>query len=290
MTAVLIDASGYIYRAFYASPPMERSDGLPTGCIHGFCTMLWNLKKREANATHFAVVFDKGKSAYRMSIYPEYKANRSPTPDDMKRQIPFIRDSARAFGFPVVEQDNVEADDLIASYATAFEALDHEVLVVSSDKDLYQLIGDKVSMYDPIKRRIVTNADVEAKLGVTPERAIDAQALIGDSVDNVPGAPGIGPKTAGQLLAQFGSLNALFAGADRIRKEKQRDTILRHRDQIMLSRSLVALRCDLQLPVPLKDLEATFVDAEAIAEFGRQMEFISLVDEIEKFYRIGEHA
>jgi DNA polymerase-1 len=202
MPAILIDASGYIYRAFYALPPVERSDGLPVGCVLGFVRMLWGMKRRHVGATHFAVVFDKGKSARRTAIFPEYKANRKPQPEPLLRQLDLVRDATRAFGLPGIEADNVEADDLLASYAHAFAAAEHDVVIVSSDKDLFQVVSGPepgrgaIGLYCPMKDRRLGRDDCIAKLGVSPRRALDAQALIGDAVDNIPGVPKIGVKTA----------------------------------------------------------------------------------------------
>lgn len=290
MTAILVDASGYIYRAFYVQPTLVRTDGTPVGCIHGYLRMLWNLKKRHAGDTHFGVIFDKGRCATRTALHPGYKANRPPIPEDMRIQLSMIRDATRAFGIPVVEQDNVEADDLIASYAAAFRANGDDVLIVSADKDMFQLLDDEdglVAMYDPVKERMIEPADVVAKLGVGPRLAIDAQALIGDATDNVPGVPKIGVKTAGALLAQFGSLDAVLDNWQAITQRAVRDSIMLNRDKALLSRDLVTLNRHLPLPLPLKALEAKDVTVGPLLAFCQEMEFASLGADIAAFYQVN---
>lgn len=286
MTAVLVDASGYIYRAFHAQPPMTKSDGTPIGCIHGYTHMLWHLKRQFADASHFGVVFDKGRSRARLAMHPEYKAHRPPIHYDLRSQLAMTRDATRAFGLPVIEEDGVEADDLLASYAAAFETNGDDVVIVSVDKDLMQLMSDTVGMYDPIKKRALTDDDVVAKLGVPPALAIDAQALIGDTSDNVPGVPKIGPKTAGQLLTLFGSLDAVLDNWQSISKPAIRDSIMLNRDNALLSRRLVTLMRDVPLPLPLKALESKHVDAASLVAFCAQCEFASLGAEVQQFYGV----
>lgn len=287
MTAILVDASGYIYRAFYAQPPMTKADGTPIGCIHGYTRMLWNLKKKHASDSHFGVCFDKGKSTARTEIFSDYKAHRPPMHEDLKTQLGMVRDATRAFGLPVIEADGVEADDLLASYAAAFQANGDDVIIVSVDKDLMQLMSDGITLYDPIKDRALTDDDVIAKLGVRPHLAVDAQALIGDASDNVPGVPKIGPKTAGALLEQFGSLESVLDNWARVTKPAIRDSLMLNRDRALLSRQLVALIRDVPLPLPLKALEAKDVDAAKLVAFCKQMEFTSLGADIEVFYGVA---
>lgn len=287
MTAILVDASGYIYRAFYAQPPLTKADGTPVGCIHGYLQMLWNLKRQHVTASHFGVCFDKGKSAARVAIHSDYKAHRPPMHEDLKSQLAMVRDATRAVGLPVIEEDGIEADDLLASYATAFRANGDDVIIVSVDKDLMQMMGDGVEMYDPIKKRLLTVEDVVAKLGVGPELAIDAQALIGDPTDNVPGVPKIGPKTAGQLLGRFGSLDAVLDNWAQIEKPAIRDSLMMSRDRALLSRQLVTLARDVPLPLPLKALEAKDVDAASLVAFCAQCEFASLGAEVQEFYGVA---
>lgn len=287
MTSILVDASGYIYRAFFSQPPMTKADGTPIGCIHGYLTMLWNLKRQHVAASHFGVCFDKGKSAARVALHPDYKGHRPPMHDDLKSQLALVRDATRAVGLPVIEQEGIEADDLLASYATAFCANGDDVVIVSVDKDLMQMMGDNVQMFDPMKKRALTVEDVIAKLGVGPELAVDAQALIGDATDNVPGVPKIGPKTAGQLLNRFGSLDAILGNWQAIDKPAIRDSIMLNVDKALLSRKLVTLMRDVPLPLPLKALEAKDVDAGRLVEFCAQCEFASLGAEIQTFYGVA---
>lgn len=281
---ILVDASGYIYRAFYALPPLTKADGTPTGAVLGFCRMLWQLKKDRADASHFGVVFDKGRCAHRTALYPPYKAQRPSLPDDLRLQLDPLRDAARAFGFQVIEAPNVEADDLIASYAAEAERRCDDVTIVSADKDMMQLIRPGVVMWDPLKQREITVDDVRAKLGVRPELAIDAQALIGDASDNVPGVPGVGAKTAGALLEQFGSLDALLANWQQVSRPKIRDALMLHAGTARQARDLVALRCDVALPLPMKALEARDVDAARLIAFANSMEFVSFAADVAAFY------
>lgn len=290
MPAMLVDASGFIYRAFYAMPPMTRADGFPTGAVHGFCTMLWRLKKKHAQATHFGVVFDKGKSAARTARYPDYKAKRPPQPDDLQKQLSVVRAATRAFGMPVVESDGVEADDLLASYAEAFRANGDDVIIVSPDKDVIQLIRTGVGILCPIKDARVGLADSLAKFGVPPRLAADAQGLIGDSSDNIPGVPGIGPKKAGALLEQFGSLEAVLANADMVQQKGMRAALKAYADQARLSHELATLDSAVPLPVSLKALEARDVEAVALLEFARSMEFTSFAADVAAFYSLGTPA
>lgn len=279
--AILVDASGYIYRAFYAQPPLSRSDGMPTGCIHGYVRMLWGLKRQHADASHFAVIFDKGKSAKRVALYPSYKANRPPMHEDLRAQLAVVRDATRAFGFPVVEQDGVEADDLIASYAEAFAQRGQSVIIASADKDMMQLIEPPViEMFDTLKGRLIDTDDVIAKLGVPPRLAVDAQALIGDSVDNIPGARGIGPKNAGKLLMQYGDLDSLLANWRDVKPASARDSLLNNREAILLSRALATLSRDVPLPLPLEAIESANIDVNGVLEFARQMEFVSFAADV----------
>lgn len=290
MPAMLVDASGFIYRAFYAMPPMTRADGYPTGAIHGFCTMLWRLKKRHTQATHFGVVFDKGKSSARTAAYPDYKAKRPPQPDDLQKQLSAVRDATRAFGMPVVEADGVEADDLLASYAEAFRANGDDVIIVSPDKDVIQLIRTGVGILCPIKDARVGLADSLTKFGVPPRLVADAQGLIGDPSDNIPGVPGVGPKKAGALLEQFGSLDAVLEHANTVPQKALRSALMTYADQARLSRDLATLDRSVPLPLPLKSLEARDVDAVALLDFARAMEFQSFAADVAAFYRLGEDA
>src|SRR6201990_1266309 len=230
----LVDGSGFIFRAFHALPPLTRkSDGLPVGAVQGFCTMLWKLlvdMKAEADApTHLAVVFDHSEKTFRNKLYDQYKAHRPPPPEDLIPQFPLVRDATRAFGVPCLELPGYEADDLIAAYACKVRDLGGEVVIISSDKDLMQLVGPRVSMLDNMKNLKIGYDQVVEKFGVPPDKVVDVQALCGDSVDNVPGAPGIGIKTASALINEFGDLDTLLARAMAIKQPKRRDTLIEFR-------------------------------------------------------------
>ena len=225
MRVFLIDGSSYIFRAYHALPPLTRaSDGMPVGAVHGFCQMLWKLlqdTKEAGEPTHFAVIFDAARKTFRSDIYPEYKAHRPPAPEDLVPQFDFIRQAVDAFGLPRIEQDGYEADDIIASYVKQTVAEGGEAVIVSSDKDLMQLIQPGVTMFDGMKNKVIGPDEVVAKFGVGPEKVIDVQSLAGDSSDNVPGVPGIGVKTAALLIDEFGDLDQLLAGAETIKQKKR---------------------------------------------------------------------
>ena len=276
----LVDGSGFIFRAFHALPPLTRkSDGLPVGAVSGFCNMLWKLlvdMKASADApTHLAVIFDHSEKTFRNQLYDQYKAHRPPPPEDLIPQFPLVRDATRAFGVPSLELPGYEADDLIAAYACKVRDAGGEVVIVSSDKDLMQLVGPRVSMLDTMKTpNLKIGAEqVFDKFGVTPDKVVDVQALCGDSVDNVPGAPGIGVKTASALINEYGDLDTLLARASEIKQDKRRQTLIDFADQIRLSRQLVQLDCDTPLPAPVEDLTVREPDAEVLAGFLEQMEF-----------------
>ena len=276
----LIDGSAYIFRAYHALPPMNRkSDGLPVGAVMGFCNMLWKLMRdmQADGPTHLAVVFDHSEKTFRNDLYDQYKAHRPPPPEDLIPQFPLVREATRAFGVPCLELPGYEADDLIASYACEIrDKHAGEVVIVSSDKDLMQLIGDRVVMYDPMKDARLGPEAVFAKFGVGPEKVIEVQALIGDSVDNVPGAPGIGVKTASALIEEYGDLDTLLARAGEIRQPKRRETLIEFADQIRLSRTLVTLTCDAPLPEPVDQLVLRDPDPAELSAFLDRMEFRTL--------------
>ncbi|HRO32401.1 MAG TPA: DNA polymerase I [Brevundimonas sp.] len=276
----LIDASAYIFRAYHALPPLTRkSDGLPVGAVQGYCNMLWKLIRDMKGAdgpTHLAAIFDHSEKTFRNDLYPEYKANRPPPPEDLVPQFPLVREATRAFGVHCVELPGYEADDLIATYACMARDAGGEAVIVSSDKDLMQLIGPSVVMWDPMKDRRLAEEAVFEKFGVTPDKVIEVQALIGDSVDNVPGAPGIGPKTAAQLIGEFGDLDTLLARAGEIKQPKRRETLIEYADQIRLSRQLVTLTCDAPAPEPISDFVVRDPDPATLSAFLEMMEFRSL--------------
>src|ERR1700728_1336824 len=242
----LVDGSGYIFRAYHALPPLTRkSDGLPVGAVAGFCNMLWKLlvdmKAAPDAPTHLAVIFDHSEKTFRNDLYAEYKDHRPPAPEDLLPQFPLVREATRAFGVPCLELAGYEADDLIAAYCCHVRDAGGEVVIVSSDKDLMQLVGDRVSMFDPMKNVRIGRAEVMEKFGVPPEKVIDVQALCGDSVDTVPGAPAVGIKTASALINEYGDLDSLLERASEIKQEKRRQTLIDYADQIRLSRQLVTL-------------------------------------------------
>ena len=279
----LVDGSGYIFRAYHALPPLTRkSDGLPVGAVAGFCNMLWKLvsEARDTSVgvtpTHFAVIFDYSSKTFRKDLYPEYKANRSAPPEDLVPQFAVIREATRAFDLPCIEMEGFEADDLIATYARLAREAGADVTVISSDKDLMQLVGPQVSMYDSMKDRQIGTAEVVEKWGVPPEKMIDLQALTGDSVDNVPGVPGIGPKTAAQLIEQFGDLDTLLERAGEIKQNKRRENIIEFADKARLSRELVRLKDDVEVAEKLDELALNPLDGPKLVAFLKGMEFTSL--------------
>src|SRR5210317_1467033 len=247
----LVDGSGYIFRAYHALPPLTRkSDGLPVGAVSGFCNMLVKLLNEMDAAespTHLAVIFDASGKTFRNDIYPEYKAHRPPAPEDLIPQFSLVREAVRAFNIPAIEMSGFEADDLIASYALQAAADGAHVSIVSSDKDLMQLVGPNIDMIDTMKDKKINAAEVVEKFGVGPERVIDVQSLAGDSVDNVPGVPGIGIKTAALLIEEYGDLDTLLARAGEIKQNKRRENLIEFAEQARLSRQLVTLKQDTPL-------------------------------------------
>jgi DNA polymerase-1 len=275
----LVDGSGYIFRAFHALPPLTRkSDGLPIGAVAGFCNMLWKLicEMKADKPTHLAVVFDASEKTFRSELYPAYKAHRPPPPEDLVPQFPLVREATRAFGVPALELDGYEADDLIATYAREVAGAGGEVVIVSSDKDLMQLVNEQICLLDPVKNVKLCRAEVIEKFGMGPEHVVDIQALAGDPVDNVPGAPGIGIKTAAQLLTEFGDLDTLLARASEIKQPKKRETLIEFADQVRISRELVRLKDDAPMPEPVADLAVRDPDGPTLAAFLEAMEFRTL--------------
>jgi len=277
----LVDGSGFIFRAFHALPPLTRKlDGLPVGAVAGFCNMIWKLlvdmKAAPDAPTHLAVVFDASEVTFRNRLYADYKAHRPPAPPDLAPQFPLVREATRAFGVPSLELAGYEADDIIAAYACQVRDLGGEVVIVSSDKDLMQLVGERVSMLDTMKNLRIGAAEVMEKFGVAPEKVVEVQALCGDAVDNVPGAPGIGVKTAAALINEYGDLETLLARAGEVKQDKRRQTLIDFAAQIRLSRQLVQLDCETPLPAPLEDLAVQEPDAKTLADFLEAMEFRTL--------------
>ena len=287
----LIDGSGYIFRAYYALPPLSRkSDGLPTGAVNGFCSMLFKLLEEARSddsihkPTHFAVIFDSARKNFRNEIYQEYKANRAEAPDDLAPQFEYIRKSVKAFNLPSVELVNYEADDLIATYAKKIVSAGAKVTVISSDKDLMQLVSEKIRLYDPMKNKVIGEKEVLEKFGVKPNQVVDVQSLAGDTSDNIPGVPGIGIKTASELINKYKTLDILLKKASEITQNKRRETLLANKDKALLSKKLVTLKDD----VPVKDEASSFIlkniNKENLYSFLRDMEFNRLLSQAISFY------
>ena len=287
----LVDGSGYIFRAFHALPPLTRkSDKLPVGAVAGFCNMLVRLMDdmaAEESPTHLAVIFDASGKTFRNDICPEYKANRDAPPEDLVPQFPLVREAVKAFGIPSVELQGYEADDLIAAYTHAATQNGARVSIVSSDKDLMQLVTDRVNMIDTMKDKKIGPSEVLEKFEVGPERVIDVQSLAGDSVDNVPGVPGIGIKTAALLINEYGDLETLLERAGEIKQNKRRENLIEFADQARISRELVTLRTDTPLPVDLNDMGLTPPEAGMLMGFLKAMEFNTLTQRVGKRYDLS---
>ena len=276
-TYYLVDGSGFIFRAFHTIPMrVRKADGAPTNAVYGFSAMLMRLLA-DISADYIAVVFDASSTTFRNEIYPDYKANRDEPPEELVPQFPVIRDAVAAFGLASVELEGYEADDIIATYCRLARDERAKVVIVSSDKDLMQLVGDGVTMFDPMKNKAIDVAEVGERFGVAPDRVVDVQALAGDSIDNVPGVPGIGVKTAAQLIAEFGDLDTLLARATEIKQPKRRQSLIDFAEQARLSRRLVRLADDVELPMSLNDLRVPEADPERLLEFLRKQEFPSLI-------------
>jgi DNA polymerase I len=272
----LVDGSGYIFRAYHALPPLTRkSDGLQVNAVLGFCNMLWKLlaEMKSDKPTHLAVVFDKSEKTFRTEFYPEYKAHRPDAPDDLIPQFPLIREAVHAFEIPCLEQAGYEADDLIATYARLACEAKATTTIVSSDKDLMQLVGNGVTMYDTMKDRRIGAAEVMEKFGVGPDKVIEVQALIGDSSDNVPGVPGIGVKTAAQLIGEYGDLETLLKRAKEIKQDKRRESLIENAELARLSKRLVTLDRNVPLDVPVDELAVHEPDYKNLIAFLKAMEF-----------------
>ena len=276
---ILIDGSGFIFRAYHALPPMARPDGTPVNAVFGFTNMLGRLLQNH-EGTHLAVVFDAGRTTFRNALYPQYKAQRPEPPTDLTPQFALVRDATAAFGVPGVELATWEADDLIASYARAATAEGWRTTIISSDKDLMQLVDDQVAMQDPIKQKPIGAAEVMEKFGVPPAKVVEVQALMGDSVDNVPGVPGIGPKTAAQLIQEYGDVEGVLRAAETMKPGKRRDMLLQHAEAARISRKLVELCCDVPLPVPLEALRAKDPDPATLIAWLLSMGFRSTVNRL----------
>lgn len=273
---VLVDGSGYIFRAFHGLPMMNRPDGTPINAVFGFTKMLLKLKA-DLNPSHIIVIFDAGRVTFRNDIYPEYKANRSEPPEELVPQFALVRQAAEAIGLPVLEMPGFEADDLIASYARQAEQAGMSCLIVSSDKDLMQLVRGNITMLDPMKNRPIGREEVIEKFGVTPDKVVDVQALAGDSTDNVPGVPGIGIKTAAELINQFGDLDSLLAAAETIKQPKRRENLIQFAEQARISRQLVYLKDDVDVPLAIDGLVTPQAEEEKLMGFLAEQGFKSLI-------------
>ena len=287
----LIDGSGYIFRAYYALPPLTRkSDGLPTGAVSGFCNMLFKLledTKSDENKnkpTHFAVIFDSARKNFRNEIYSDYKANRSEAPEDLAPQFEYIRKSVLAFNLPSIELLNYEADDLIATYSEQIIKKGGKVTIISSDKDLMQLYNKNIRIYDPMKNKFINDEDIKKKFGVSANKVVDVQSLAGDSSDNVPGVPGIGIKTASELINEYGTLENLLKNSSRVKQNKRRETLIENKDKALISKKLVTLKKNVPTKEKLEDFILKEVNKEKLYSFLRDMEFNRLLSSVISAY------
>ena len=287
----LIDGSGYIFRAYYALPPLTRkSDGLPVGAVSGFCSMLFKLledSKSNENLqkpTHFAVIFDSARKTFRNKIYSEYKANRAEAPEDLAPQFEYIRKSVNAFNLPCIDLPNYEADDLIATYAEQILSKGAKVTIVSSDKDLMQLYNKDVRLFDPMKNKFISTQDILTKFGVEPKKIIDVQSLAGDSSDNVPGVPGIGVKTAAELINKYGTLEKLLDNTHEIKQNKRRETLTENKDKAIISKKLVTLMKNVPVEKKIEEFQLKKIDKDKLYKFLREMEFNRLLSSAISIY------
>jgi DNA polymerase-1 len=284
----LVDGSSYIFRAYHRLPPLTDPEGTPVGAVYGYVTMIWKLAddlNKAVGPTHLAVILDKSGTSFRNEIYPEYKANRPPAPEDLVPQFPLIRDATRAFSLACIEEDDLEADDMIASYARAAASQGWDVTIVSSDKDLMQLIGPDgdghIDMLDTMKNQRIGIPEVEEKFGVPPEKVGDVLALMGDSADNIPGVYGVGPKTATKLIQEHGGLEAALESAHEMKASKLKERLIEHAEMARLSRVLVTLREDCYLPVPIEDFKLEAIPPDPLAAFLEKHGFTSLLKRLD---------
>ncbi|MDR1375491.1 MAG: hypothetical protein LBJ45_01610 [Holosporaceae bacterium] len=279
--AALVDGSGFMYRAYYGLPPLTNSCGQPVGAVYGFCSMLISLLERHKSDL-FCVALDSGRRTFRSEIYAEYKANRDETPPDLKLQFPLMKEACAAFGIPIVAMVGFEADDLIATYARKLSAQEYEVRIISCDKDLMQLVDDRVHIFDPLKFKIVRSEDVMAKYGVFPSQMAAFQALMGDPSDNIPGVQGIGPKTASKLLNEFQTLEGIYRNIDQIKRQKIRENLINQKEALYMSLKLVTLANDIAVDEDLHSLTVGNNYDRGI-DFLNSHNFDSLVDRWAKF-------
>ncbi len=285
----LIDGYGFVFRAYHSLPPLTRADGTPVGAVYGFTNMLIKLLA-SLHVSHMAVVFDAGSKTFRNEIYPAYKANRPPCPEDLIPQFSLVREAAESLNLTILEKTGVEADDIIATLAKKYAAEDFEVLIISSDKDLMQLISDNIKMYDAMKNRLVGENEVKEKFAVLPNKVLDVLALMGDSSDNIPGVKGIGPKTAAELIDQFGDLENIFCNLDKIKQDKRRQLLSDGYENAKLSKILLSLKYDVEMNIDLNDLEIRAIDPQKLIKFVEKQGFRSLLERIKKEFSIIEDS
>ena len=285
----LIDGSGFIFRAFHALPPMNRPDGVPVNAVFGFTKMIMKLIE-DTNADHLAVIFDEARKTFRNEIFSDYKANRPPPPEELIPQFDLVREATKALNIPMFSKVGFEADDIIATFAKQATEKGAEVTIVSSDKDLMQLVGPKVKMFDAMKNRIIGVEQVIEKFGVGPEKVIDIQSLAGDSSDNIPGVAGIGVKTAAQLINEYGDLDTLLARAGEIKQPKRREALLEHADMARISRQLVTLRQDVPVAFSISNLKQQKPTPEKLLSFLNKQGFKSLVSAISSKYQYNQNS
>ena len=289
---VLVDGSGFIFRAYHALPPLKKSDGTPTGAVSGYCNMLFKLinEIKEFKATHIAVIFDHKDKTFRSDIYQNYKANRPPPPEDLVPQFQLIREATEAFGFLAIDKKGYEADDIIATLSKKATEKGAVVTIFSSDKDLMQLVSNDIKMYDPIRNIFIDIDRVKEKFGVTPDKVIDVQALVGDTVDNVPGVPGVGIKTASSLISEFGNVESLIEKCDTINKDRIKNLISDNIDKIILSKRLVTLNKKIEIETKLEDLELTTLNLEKLLVFTKLMELNTLSKRISSQLKVSNSS
>lgn len=283
----LIDGYGFVFRAYHSLPPLTRGDGTPVGAVYGFTNMLIKLLA-SLDVSHVAMVFDAGSKTFRNDMYPEYKANRPPCPEDLKPQFPIVREAAESLNLAILEKSGVEADDIIATLAKQYSAKDYEVLVISSDKDLMQLVDDKVTMYDAMKSKMIGIKEVEEKFSVKPDRVLDVLSLMGDASDNVPGVRGIGPKTAAELINEYGDLEAIFQNLDKIKQKKRKEYLENGYDNAILSKKLITLKEDVEIGFTEDDLAIKNIDPEKLINFLNDQGFRSLMQRVKKDFNVKD--